>query len=700
MPKIGKVEEKPATPVERLDEGQERQRPVTNDGMPSKQARYPEALRSPTIHLAHVPGAQGDNVLLGQRGVAHLPDTCLPALLVSYYYLDGFLNKQSEYHYRDWMMDSGAYSAYNSGAVIDLNQYIEACHKLLEVDKTLKEIIALDVIGSGAGSLKNAQVMKAAGLDVIPVFHIGEDWQILKEYCKDYNKVGLSCRFGEPMKKSIQFYDQCFARGWPKKFHSFGWIDEVIMMKYPFHSGDSSSWEVGPCLTGDAMISTAQGFKPIAELVEQADLTIRTYQGMEVPNCKAVYSGSKEVLRLTLKNDQELRCTGNHKILTENGWKEAGRLQIGDNIRVPDKQIKAPVLKEALIDEMLGWSVGDGWYSLEPSRGPDREGNDRASFGVLFAEGGDDEAKERLLPAFDEFSGKTYETLVSENRSGILMFRKATGRKEVLSKLRELGFKPGRAIDKQLPTYIYTARPEQQLAFLRGLFSADGGVKNKKGSVARTLRGSSSIILSSHSKKLLPQVQLLLMEYGIHSHISWTTTADKPFKHHVGFSDDPLKRNPDGELSINGLSAAKFMRLIGFNLTAKNDKYRTGYFSHEQKKYFQVAKIEKLGTEDVYDILMPQVHHFLANGMVVHNCAFANWKFFGKMSVRGSSQNLRSQVEWYLDLEDRLRNRWKKEMAKLDTLEPISVRLVVGSGRSLKSGGIDAFRPRSKDGKA
>lgn len=173
-----------------------------------------------------------------------------PALLVSYVYYEAFAKNRERYDYRDWMMDSGAYSAYNSGKIILLDEYIDFCHKLRAEDPTLAEIIALDVIGDDKGSLKNAQKMRKAGLDVIPVFHIGDDWGIFKEYCQGFSKVGISCRFGEPTADSFRFYDQCFARGWPKKFHSFGWAEEKVLMKYPIHSADSTSWEMGPCAFG------------------------------------------------------------------------------------------------------------------------------------------------------------------------------------------------------------------------------------------------------------------------------------------------------------------------------------------------------------------------------------------------------------------------------------------------------------------
>lgn len=206
--------------------------------------------QQPTIRLAHKE-AKGDNTLRGARGQPKIPQTLAPALLVSYVYLEGFKKNQADYVYRDWMMDSGAYSAYNSGEVIDLEKYIEDCHRLRAEDPTLKEIIGLDVIGDAAGSVKNNFYMKEKGVDIVPVFHYGEDWGILRDYCAAFKKVGLSCRFGETMEQSYWFYDQCFARSCPKRFHSFGWIGEPVMMRYPFHSGDSTSWEIGPCSFGN-----------------------------------------------------------------------------------------------------------------------------------------------------------------------------------------------------------------------------------------------------------------------------------------------------------------------------------------------------------------------------------------------------------------------------------------------------------------
>lgn len=222
---------------------------VTNDEMPSKLGRYPEALAVPTIHLAHVPGAQGDNVLTGRNNSPKMGDRDRPALLISYYYLKQFLANQHRYHYRNWVMDSGAFSAYNSGAVIDLQAYIDCCKQLMATDPTLIEIYALDMIGDWRISLKNTEKMWRQGVPAIPCYHFGEPWDVLKSLARDYPKIALG---GVAVKKGGKndWAGQCFARIWPKKIHGFAFGSEKAILLYPFHSTDATSWEIKPCRFG------------------------------------------------------------------------------------------------------------------------------------------------------------------------------------------------------------------------------------------------------------------------------------------------------------------------------------------------------------------------------------------------------------------------------------------------------------------
>lgn len=213
--------------------------------------QFERALNTPNVRLAHVPGAQGDNCMLGRNGVEPLPDTSLPALLVSFYYLDEFMTNCHRYRYRDWVIDSGAFSAWNSGVEIDLKEYIEVCKVLLEEDPTLTEIFALDVIGDWKGTLRNTEKMWSEGIRAIPCYHYGEPWDALKQLAKDYPKIALGgvakMSSQGASKKKFEWAGQCFARTWPKPIHGFSYGTEQAILGFPWHSTDCTNWELGPC---------------------------------------------------------------------------------------------------------------------------------------------------------------------------------------------------------------------------------------------------------------------------------------------------------------------------------------------------------------------------------------------------------------------------------------------------------------------
>lgn len=141
------------------------------------------------------------------------------------------------------MLDSGAFTAYTRGQVINHDELLTETAK-----STWDEAVGLDVIGDWQGSKRNAEYAIARGVvKGMPVFHIGDPWDLLAWYCERFPKVGLSCRFGESVATSLRFYEQCFARAWPHRFHSFGWVDESALVRFPFHSADAATWGVaGP----------------------------------------------------------------------------------------------------------------------------------------------------------------------------------------------------------------------------------------------------------------------------------------------------------------------------------------------------------------------------------------------------------------------------------------------------------------------
>ncbi len=205
-----------------------------------------EALSSPAVRLAIAPAGEGGNAGVRQNEI-NLKDY-QPALLVSYYYLEPFLKNKARYSYRDWALDSGAFSAHNSGAEINLQDYIECCKQQKAEDPTLTDIFALDVIGDWKASLHNTEEMWKRGVEAIPTFHYGEPWDYLKGIAKDYPKIALGGCVGKRDKD--KFAGQVFARVWPCKIHGFGFGSEKSILSIPFHSVDATNWEMGPCAYG------------------------------------------------------------------------------------------------------------------------------------------------------------------------------------------------------------------------------------------------------------------------------------------------------------------------------------------------------------------------------------------------------------------------------------------------------------------
>lgn len=194
---------------------------------------------APTVYLAHGGGHVPE---LGHDVNAEL----LPALLVSYPFVPQFEAARHAYRYRHWIMDSGAFSAWNSGAVVTLEGYIALAQRLLRDDPTLREVIALDVINDWRATTANVEAMWRAGVPAMPTYHVGEPWDVLTGYARDYPKVAVGGMAKLHGKDKARFADQVFARVWPKRLHGLAVGSHTLIQAMPWHSVDAATWAVAP----------------------------------------------------------------------------------------------------------------------------------------------------------------------------------------------------------------------------------------------------------------------------------------------------------------------------------------------------------------------------------------------------------------------------------------------------------------------
>jgi hypothetical protein len=201
-------------------------------------------------YLALIP-IKSVKAALSDSWLAALPEETKPALLVSGVYVDGFLPLMKDWHFRRWALDSGAFSAMNSGIDVNLDWYMEIVKRCRDSARPPDEIFALDVIGDWREGLKNTEAMWKAGIEAIPCFHKGEPWDLLKGLARDYPKIALGGVAGHTERpQALRWVQECFARVWPKPIHGFGMLDDQIALYAPFASVDSSSWERGAGVYG------------------------------------------------------------------------------------------------------------------------------------------------------------------------------------------------------------------------------------------------------------------------------------------------------------------------------------------------------------------------------------------------------------------------------------------------------------------
>jgi len=182
-----------------------------------------------------------------------------PSLLLSYYHLAGsrryrgwrdFQKLRPHLLIRDWQLDSGAFSAHTLGASVDLAAFRDFALEALATDPKLLEVFSLDVIGDWRASERNAERLWAAGVPVIPTYHVGEPTEVLLNMARTYPKIALGGAVGLPPTTKREWARQCLARVWPKPVHGLGFGGATYLKDLPLSSADSTNVLLGPCRFG------------------------------------------------------------------------------------------------------------------------------------------------------------------------------------------------------------------------------------------------------------------------------------------------------------------------------------------------------------------------------------------------------------------------------------------------------------------
>jgi len=412
-----------------------------------------------------------------------------------------------------------------------------------------------------------------------------------------------------------------------------------------------------PCVSGDTLVPTEHGLIRIKELAAdysdggisvctddricgihdgggkaEGNLATQVKPAVSLNRMRAAFkTGIKPVLKIETKCGFELIVTADHRIMTEDGWVDAGSLRTGkDKVLIqpgagrfgrdyalpvkPENEYKAkngrvykfgfPHEWSRELGQVLGWLVGDGWLRDEGK-------NCRAGFAFG---AGDREILHYLKPILNGFYGRDVKETLREN--GVFHLSYHSGR--FVDFFKAMGIKAVKADKKTVPVSVFTAPKEAVTGFLQGLFSADG-------TVGINDNGTSYVRLTSKSRELLKETQLLLLNMGIFSRL-----YDRSRDTRTGFpyvTRDGRKRtySLDGvchELQISRESLGVFLEEVGFlcdKHARKIDVIKKHAF-YSSKFEDTVKSVKHHGVYEVYDLTEPATHSFIANGIAVSNC--------------------------------------------------------------------------------
>ena len=138
-------------------------------------------------------------------------------------------------------VDSGAFSAANSGAEIDIDDY---CKFIIETGATY--YASLDVFGDSKQTMANHWYMvNEYGLNPIPTFHMGSPLVHLEPVIEASNYIALGGLVFSSgiMEHCDEVWQYILANKPNLKVHGFGLTNIELMDRYPWYSVDSSSFK-------------------------------------------------------------------------------------------------------------------------------------------------------------------------------------------------------------------------------------------------------------------------------------------------------------------------------------------------------------------------------------------------------------------------------------------------------------------------
>lgn len=449
---------------------------------------------------------------------------------------------------------------------------------------------------------------------------VTEDFMVKAEKGEDYDLVNPRTGQVSGQLNAGEVFQQMTELAWRTGDPGIVFLDRINRDNPNPQLGDIES--TNPCVTADTWVQTAAGPRQVGELVGVPFEAIVDGRRYNTDGRGFFPTGRKPALRVRTREGYVLRLTADHPVRKvslklrnriEHTWAHAGDLRPGDEVQLHDHRPANRWAGEYSESDgyLMGLLVGDGTLKRDKavlSAWPGRQtATGEAERPGVLAVMDKALASTRDLTHRSDFSGWTAVAERGERRLSLAA---------VQALAFDLGMSPGH---KWITPDMERASSDFYVGFLRGFFDADGTVQGNQ-------EKGVSVRLAQSDLDRLEAVQRMLLRLGIASRIY---RERRPFGHRM---------LPDGrgslrayatrsqhELVISGDNIAQFAGLIGFADSDKHEKLTRllSNYKRELNRERFTATVEEVtadGDEDVFDVAVPGVNAFDANGFYVHNC--------------------------------------------------------------------------------
>ena len=426
------------------------------------------------------------------------------------------------------------------------------------------------------------------------------------------------------------------------------------------------------CLTGDTRILRADTGAEVtlSELLASGERNVLVWSLDErlrlIPRTMthAFPSGVREVFRVRLRSGRQVQATANHPFLTYDGWRPLGEMTVGCRVAVP-RHTPGPLAARPMPEPeiiMLAHLLGDGSFvRCQPIRYASTDEANLAAVATAARHFG-------ITPARDDHAAARCTSLRLP-----APYRVARGRRNPVAVwLDSLGLYGLRSYEKFIPAPVFSLPKEQLALFVRHLWATDGCAWWD------TTAGHARIYYSSTSRQMIDDLSRLLLRFNVMTRVKQVSKGTyRPCYHlhlygaenqlrfleHIGVHGardtmankarailSAVKGNTnldtvppeiwervrsvlvDGKMPHREFAVALGTQFCGSTMgkhapsRARLGRVATILDDAELEMmatndvfWDEIASVESIGEQPVYDATVVGSHNFVANGISLHN---------------------------------------------------------------------------------